>query len=182
MRLFVAVDVPERVKAALEAAVVDPLRAAVAGARWTRPEGRHLTLKFLGEVPDERVAAVAGALHGAASGHSAYDASFERLGCFPNPRRARVLWVGLGEGAERTAAVAESVESALGPLGFPRESRRFTAHLTLARFKVPGPVGELDASAAPADRFVVDEIVLFRSQLHPHGARYTALERFRLGG
>lgn len=182
MRLFVAVDVPGAVKDAIERDVVGPLREAVEGARWTRPEGRHLTLKFLGEVPEERASAVSDALGGAVSGHSPFEASFEEVGGFPNLRRPRVLWVGIGEGAEPMGALASDVSSALEPLGFEPEKRKFSAHLTLARFKRPRPIGELPAVDVPSQGFEVAEVVLFQSHLNPKGARYTALERFALGG
>src|SRR5438552_2020131 len=97
MRLFVAVDMPDVVKDALEREVVAPLRAAVDGARWTRPDGRHLTLKFLGEVGDDRVRMVEDALEPAGGG-GVFDASLGDVGAFPNVRRPRVLWVGLGAG------------------------------------------------------------------------------------
>jgi 2'-5' RNA ligase len=181
VRLFVAVDVPDAIKDAVERDVVAPLRDGVPGARWSRPEGRHLTLKFLGEVADERVGGVMGALEKAASTQSGFDAAFDVLGGFPNLRRPRVLWIGIGPGAEQLASLAGAVENALQPLGFPGEDRPFRGHFTLARFPTQRSVESLPAVDLPNDPWRVDEVVLFRSQLHPKGARYTALERFRLG-
>jgi RNA 2',3'-cyclic 3'-phosphodiesterase len=180
VRLFVAVDVPDAIKHAIERDVVEPLREALPGARWTRPEGRHLTLKFLGEVADERVGEVSAALSRAASAHEGFDAAFEVLGGFPNLRRPRVLWVGIGEGSDAMAALAEDVEAVLHPLGFPGEDRPFRGHFTLARFSQPRIVEALPDVTVPMASFRVHEIVLFRSQLHPKGARYTALERLAL--
>lgn len=180
MRLFVALHVPSELLDAIEADVVDPLREHLPGARWTRPEGRHLTLAFLGEVPDEQIADVGAALDSAAAPHEAFEARFADVGGFPNLRRPRVLWVGIGAGAEPMAALARSVATGLGPLGFEAEKRPFAGHLTLARFKVPKPVGELPEVSVPSQPFDVAEIVLFRSQLHPKGARYSVLERYPL--
>ena len=180
MRLFVAVDVPAAVKDAIESDVVAPLRDAMPDARWTRREGRHLTLKFLGEVADSSVDAVGEALR--AVGGEAFEAAFEQVGGFPSLRRPRVLWVGIGPGADPMAGLASGVERALSPLGFEAEKRPFQGHLTLARFKRPQPIGELPPVEVPSDVFGVHAFVLFRSQLHPKGARYTALERFALGG
>lgn len=180
MRLFVAVDVPDEIKRSIEEDVVEPLREHLPGARWTRPEGRHLTLKFLGNVADDRVENVGAALSGAVEGHDAVDAAFDELGGFPNLRRPRVLWLGIGPGAEELASLAGSVEGALQPLNFPGEGRPFRAHFTLARFPKPSVVGELPAVHIPSQRFAVRAVVLFRSQLHPKGARYTALEHFPL--
>lgn len=180
MRLFVAVDVPAGVKDAIEALVVDALRDAVPGARWTRPEGRHLTLKFLGNVDDERVARISAALRRGVPGHASFEARFEEIGAFPSLRRPRVLWVGIGEGADEMGTVASSVERELEPVGFEAEGRPFAAHLTLARFPRPRVIEELPTVEVPGERFTVSEVVLYRSQLHPKGARYTALERFPL--
>ena len=180
MRLFVAVDVPDVVKDAIETDVVAPLRDALPGARWTRREGRHLTLKFLGDVADERLGGTGAALSEAASSHVRFDAAFDVLGGFPNLRRPRVLWVGIGAGAEPLSALAADVEANLEPLGFPREDRPFRGHLTLARFPKPTAVRSLPGVTVPTEAFAARELVLFRSQLHPKGARYTALDRYAL--
>ena len=92
-----------------------------------------------------------------------------------------MLWIGVGAGTEALAALAADVEATLEPLGFPSEDRPFHGHFTLARFPQPKVVGGLPDVAVPSATFGVREIVLFRSQLHPKGARYTALERFSLG-
>jgi RNA 2',3'-cyclic 3'-phosphodiesterase len=180
VRLFVAVDVPNAIKDAIERDVVGPLRAPLPGARWTRLEGRHLTLKFLGEVADERAEGVRAALSRAASAHEGFDAAFDVLGGFPNLRRPRVLWAGIGEGSDALAALATDIEAELGSLGFPAEDRPFRGHFTLARFPKPAIVETLPDVTVPRVPFAVREVVLFRSQLHPKGARYTALERFPL--
>jgi 2'-5' RNA ligase len=179
--LFVAVDVPEPIKNAIETGVVGPLRERLTGAKWTRPEGRHLTLQFLGEVEDERVEGVTAALASAAARHEPFEAAFAELGGFPNPRRPRVLWLGIGEGADALAALVGDVRHALAPFGFENEDRPFRAHFTLARFPAPNVIEKLPPTAVPDDRFGVAELVLFRSQLHPKGARYTPLERLHLG-
>ena len=182
MRLFVAVDVPEKIKHAIETDVVDRLRDGLPGARWTRPEGRHLTLKFLGNVDDQRLPEITGAVDSAAKGHESFSASFADIGGFPNLRRPRVLWVGIGEGTEPMAALAADLERELEPLGFESEGRPFRGHFTLARFAKPRIIDPLPEVSVPGEGFGVGEVVLFRSQLHPKGARYTALERFRLRG
>lgn len=156
------------------------MREHLAGARWSRPEGRHLTLKFLGEVPDDRVDAISRSLGDAVAGRQPFRAAFDVLGGFPNLRRPRVLWLGIGKGSDELAALAADVEGVLQPLGFPGEERPFRSHFTLARFPKPSVVGELPDVTVPRRSFAVDELVLFRSQLHPKGARYTALERFPL--
>lgn len=181
MRLFVAVEVPDDLRDAIESSVVTPLRDVVPGARWTRPDGRHLTLAFLGEVADDRVGDVGAAVAEAAAGHQPFEAAFDALGGFPSLRRPRVLWVGLGRGGDAMAGLAVSVQRTLEPEGYVPEDRPFRPHLTVARFKTPRTIGELPAVDVPASAFVVADVTVFRSQLHPHGARYIALQRFPLG-
>lgn len=179
MRLFVAVDVPESLKATIEGEVVGSLRDRVEGARWTRPQGRHLTLKFLGNVDDARTDEIADAIRVASERHTGFPAAFSEIGGFPDLRRPRVLWIGLGEGTDEMARLAKQIELELVPLGFEPEGRPFRGHLTLARFPRPRIIDVPEVSA-PTERFDVDHVVLFRSQLHPKGARYTAVERFPL--
>jgi RNA 2',3'-cyclic 3'-phosphodiesterase len=175
VRLFVAVDVPDELKERIESQIVDVLRPALSGARWTRPEGRHLTLKFLGNVDDERVDAIAAVVDAVAARHAPFEAAFSEVGGFPNLRRPRVLWIGIGQGAEPMAALASDLERSLEPLGFEPEGRPFRGHFTLARFPKPSAVGTLGPLAIPDEPFEVVRVTLFRSQLHPKGARYTAL-------
>jgi RNA 2',3'-cyclic 3'-phosphodiesterase len=181
LRLFVAVDVPREIKEAIEKDVVDVLRPALQGPRWTRPEGRHLTLEFLGETPDERIPEIARVLRKAAKKNRPFETSFEEIGGFPTLRRPRVIWIGLGEGADQMRSLAADVNRELEPLGFDPESRPFTPHYTLARFARPRVIAEMADVVIPHTKFAVNEVVLFRSQLHPKGARYTALEQIPLG-
>jgi 2'-5' RNA ligase len=177
VRLFVAIDVPQHVKDAIETGVARRLRGAASGARWTRPEGRHLTLKFLGNVDDDREAEIAGVVEAVAARHAAFEAAFNEIGGFPNVRRPRVLWVGIGQGNEAMAEIAADLESSFAPLGFEPEGRDFREHFTLARFPKP-TVLELPAIAVPDEVFAVRELILFESKLHPKGARYTVRDRF----
>lgn len=180
MRLFVAVDVPDALKQSIESDVVDRIRDSVPGARWTRPDGRHLTLKFLGNVDDDLVDKIGGVIGSASKRHAPFRASFAEVGAFPNTRRPRVLWIGIGEGAGEMSALAADLEEGLEPLGILAEDRPFAGHLTLARFPKPRVIEEFPSVAAPPDAFDVEATVLYRSQLHPKGARYTPLERFPL--
>ena len=179
LRLFVAVDVPDH---HLDAAnlVVEPLRRQLSAGRWTRKEGQHVTLKFLGWTPSDRLEAVRGAIAAAASRTTAGRTALGALGAFPSPRRARVLWIGLVDDDGVLARLAADLDRSLEPLGFPTEQRAFTPHLTLARFKTPArlpqPLPVLEASGS----FVVSAVKLYRSRLHPHGARYEVVDSFPL--
>lgn len=154
---------------------------------WVAPENFHLTLKFLGGVDEARVTAVAGALHEAAAPHAAFDIEIVGLGAFPSATRPRVLWAGVRAGHDALAALADAVDGALARLGFPREERAFSPHVTLARVReprrAPALAGALSAAAAQLfGRVVVREATLMRSQLSPRGARYTPLAAAPLSG
>ena len=184
LRAFVAVEIPEDVRAALDA-VQERLRQQLVRARWVRSGSMHLTLKFLGDIPAAQVAGVADALRVAARGHAALRLSAAGIGAFPGLRRPRILWAGFSGETEPLADLQRSVEEGLAALGFPREERPFRAHLTLGRFSepvAPGPLGEALKAFATASfgEFAVQELVLFQSELKPSGAVYTALARVKL--
>jgi RNA 2',3'-cyclic 3'-phosphodiesterase len=184
LRAFVAVEIPEEVRAALDAAQAR-LRQHLVRARWVRSGSMHLTLKFLGDIPAGQVAGAADALQVAVRGHAALRLSAAGIGAFPGIRRPRVLWAGLSGETEPLADLQRSVEEELAALGFPREERPFRAHLTIGRFSepvAPGPLAEAlkDFATASFGEFTVQELVLFRSELKPSGAVYTALARVKL--
>lgn len=145
---------------------------------WVTPGNLHVTLKFLGQVDEARVPAVAGALAAAALGHRVFDVVVRGLGAFPTPVRPRVLWAGLEGDAGRLRALAESVDAACAGLEFPPETRAFAPHVTLGRAREPRRQPALAAAlAGPADfgRVRVDRVALMRSELSPGGSRYTEL-------
>lgn len=184
MRLFVAMDIPEEVRAAISA-IVGKLRSAAPKARWVRVEGLHVTLKFIGETPADKVGAIISALTSLPSRPSLL-IHFRGLGFFPNPRRPRVFWAGVEAGPE-LADLAAVVDAALDPLGIPQEERAFAPHLTLARFDRPHAQealhvaieksGPLEFGSATAREFH-----LYQSVLKPGGAEYTRLATFSLRG
>jgi 2'-5' RNA ligase len=182
VRVFVAARIPEDRLAALHE-LVKPLRAKLTNARWMGPENQHLTLKFLGWAPSDRLEAITTTCSMVASGHRPARLSLTTMGAFPSKTRVRVLWIGLDDPNGLLAAVAADLDRAFEPLGFPAEGRAYTPHLTLARFKLPVPLRsgfpEIDTSGV--DPFEVTDIVLFRSHLSPKGARYEVLSAFPLG-
>ena len=180
MRLFVALEIPRVVRDNL-ATLINDLRTAAPKTRWVRPESIHVTLKFIGEVPPEKVADIRGALSGVSSEHAA-ELSFHGLGFFPNAKRPSVLWAGI-DASPNLQSLARDIERSLEKLGFPREQRDFTPHLTLARFNEPRPQPALQAAVEKqADqslgRFEVAEFFLFESKLSPQGAKYRKLAAF----
>ena len=191
MRTFIAIPLPHPLLEKL-AALQRKLeqQAPHRSVRWVRVEGIHLTLKFLGDTLTEKLPEIEQAL--AAVAHYAPACTFTvgELGCFPNPRRPRVVWVGVQEPTGRLVALQDGIEEVLAPWGYEPEGRGFTPHLTLGRVRRKiarsdvARVGEVVTGTTvgllaevPADRFA-----LIRSVLKPSGAEYTTLEEFPLRG
>lgn len=172
-----AVDLPAGVKEELGriAAVLAPV---VPGARFVPVENLHCTLSFLGGVEAERVPVVSAAIAESVAGLVDFPSFLDGIGAFPSERRARVLWVGLGDPAGGLAVLAEAVLEGLDRTGFPRERRPFHAHVTLARLSSPSRV-DLAAPAIDRSRFVVDRVTLFQSVLRGKSPpRYDPLATF----
>ena len=183
MRLFVAVNLPEEINTRL-GAVQDQLRAAQADVSWVRPGNVHLTLKFLGETEAGRLERIRVALGETARGHTPFAFDLTGAGSFGG-RAPRVVWVGVERGAEPLTRLAEGVEVAMAALGFPREKRAFTAHLTLGRVRSPRNAEKLLAALGEwrRERFgsvSVGQFDLMESQLDPRGSIYTVRQSFPL--
>jgi 2'-5' RNA ligase len=189
VRLFVALPLDGPTLEGL-AAVTDRL-TPVAGrvVRWARSEGRHLTLKFLGDTDLTLRAALGESLAEVAARAARLTLQVSGLGTFPPRGAPRIIWAGLETDGEGLSTLARSVERAMVELGFPPERRPFRAHVTLGRVRprtrVPGALrGQIEEEGrrlhlAP---FLADAMVLFRSHLEPSGARYEILQRWPLGG
>ena len=180
MRLFVALELSDSVRAAVRE-LIGRLQRARADVRWVRPEGMHLTLKFIGEVPEDRLELIRAALGGVAS-PKPVTLEFRELGYFPSERRPRVLWAGI-QASDNLAELAAQIESALEPLGIEGENRDYVPHLTLGRFKSPKRVDNLQEEIAALastefGRIETGEFYLFQSKLSPAGAQYTKLHAF----
>lgn len=183
MRLFVAVNLPPELRAAIYAASA-PLRADPLPVRWVDPDGIHVTLKFLGEVERKRLDDVVAALERACDGAKAFPLEVAGFGAFPSADRARVIWVGC-EPAPPLELVQHGIEVNFADLAFPVEGRPFRPHCTLGRAKgearggVRG-LGERLGALAFADTFTVTSIDLMESTLTPRGARYAVRHAVRL--
>jgi 2'-5' RNA ligase len=186
MRCFVAVDFPGEIREKVGKFTSSLSLGAVGRVvRWTRPENIHLTLKFLGNVDRETLPELSAALAAALAGHAPFGLTVKGAGVFPPRGRPRIVWVDLAGETAALAAIQAAVESALEPLGFPREKRPFTPHLTVGRVRDPRRSGSLGPEiAAAAERewgqCVVDRVHLMRSELFPTGPRYSILRSVRL--
>lgn len=186
LRLFVACELPSEARESL--AVVQRLlrEGGAEGLRWVRPEGIHLTLKFLGEVPARRLEAIERALARAMREPFHLSVRLSRLGSFGGSSGLRVVWVGLEGDVEALAVLAAQVERALEAMGFPRERRPFAAHLTLARVRdgvSPHDRRQLfelirSLELPPLPWATLETVSLMQSTLEPGGAIYQCRARF----
>ena len=178
LRLFVAVDVPDDIRAEVAGALT-PLRERIPEARWPPERNWHVTVKFLGRTWPRLVEWVTEAVGDVASAAAPFRTSVAGLGAFPSLRRARVVWAGLDDAGGALASLAAALDEALAD-EFAPEARTFSPHLTVARLKTPAPLGELPPLAGRP--FDVDRIVLYRSRLQRPAPVYEALGEFRLVG
>ena len=179
IRCFVAVEISQETRQAV-AVVLEELGPLGRDVRWVKPENLHLTLKFLGNVEEERISPVLRALEGAARETPAFYLGFRGLGAFPSLRRPRVLWIGVDQGSEGLTHLAQRVDSAMGTLGITREDRPFSPHLTLGRRQSGLASPEIERALRERGdlRFpavMVESVTLFRSILGPGGPEYRRL-------
>jgi 2'-5' RNA ligase len=181
MRLFCGIDLPDDVRERLERLLMH-LRPA-AHLKWVTVYNLHLTLKFVGEWPEEKLPQLETALRSIRK-RPPVPLEVRGLGWYPNARSPRVFWAAV-EGGDALPALAHDIDAALEPLGIAKETRIFTAHLTLARIKEPAPLEALRTAvsqlgSAEYGSFHVERFHLFRSQPGSAGSIYTKLSEFPL--
>jgi RNA 2',3'-cyclic 3'-phosphodiesterase len=188
LRTFVAVEIlPEVRSAALR--LIERLRVAPAKVTWTKAANLHYTLKFLGDVPIEKTAAICRDVQQAVTPFAPFEIVASRAGAFPSTGHPRTLWLGVNGGVEPLELLFQAVERKLEPLGFPKEHRRFTAHLTLGRVRESNPaalhqLAELLRKHADFDAgaMTVSSVTVFSSTLGREGPSYEVLSRAELQG
>jgi 2'-5' RNA ligase len=191
IRTFIAIELDESIKESLTK-LQERLKGQVprGSVRWVRPEGVHLTLKFLGDVPADQIGEITKALERSCQGLAPFSFSCGGLGCFPNLKRPRVVWVGIQEETGTLAQLKEAIEENVSPLGYPSEKRKFSPHLTLGRAQrriSSGDrrrLGELVGASeiGTLSQMQVKSVNLMRSDLRPSGAVYTRLAEVELEG
>ncbi len=189
IRTFIAIELDESIKDGLTRLQERLKGEAPRGSvRWIRSEGIHLTLKFLGDVPADQIGEITRALQNSCQGFAPFSLSCGELGCFPNLKRPRVVWVGIQEETGILARLQKAIEEHVAPLGYPTEKRKFSPHLTLGRVqrRVSSDdlrrLGELVGTSeiGMLGRMEVRSVNLMRSDLRPSGAVYTRLAEVEL--
>ena len=178
VRAFVALEIEERMHDCI-AHLTEGLRGRLPGVRWVRPEGIHLTLRFLGQSSPAQIESLSPRLAAAAGACPPSEAHVSGLGMFPERGNPRVLWLGVALAASVLALQAACEEAAVAA-GFPPEPRPFRSHLTLGRWRDRAPRPQIP----PADLgpVALATLTVFRSELQRGGVVYTPLARFALGG
>jgi len=186
-RVFCAIDLPEELRERLMARTVS-LRKAVpeAQASWSRPGNIHLTVKFVGEIPQTRVVDLSSAAANAAAGVESFPISVRESGVFPPHGAPRVLWIGIEDLEGKLGELYRTLEEECAKVGFKKETRHFHPHLTLARLRNPQHARALAAAHQsmefePAD-ISVSELLVIRSELSSAGSKYTVVSRHLFGG
>jgi len=184
MRLFIATAFPEAVLRALNERV-SPVRTRLPPASWVRPETQHLTFAFLGEQPESLIDTLAPLVERELKSIDRFDGSLRGCGFFPNPRHARVGWVGV-DPEERFVAVARAVRAATGAAGLESDRSEFKPHLTVMRMREGWPPMSIEIFNKAlrdfrSEPFPIDGVTLYSSELNPKGAIHTPVRRFTLG-
>ena len=184
-RVFCAFELPELLRGRIKQHI-QQVREAVpdAAASWSRPENIHLTVKFFGNVDQAKMPLISEALARVAKEASPIGIVVGGTGVFPRPSRPQVLWIGIEDRTDALAKLQQRVEAACAREGLPKEDRAFRPHLTIARIRKPQNTNRLAEAHLhlefPAVELVLNELVLFRSELSPKGSKYTPISRHRL--
>jgi 2'-5' RNA ligase len=187
LRTFIAVELPKAIRDRM-VALQQTLARTGTEFKWVERENLHVTLLFLGEVEDRVVPDVCRAVAGAVEELSAFPLTVAGAGCFPNPRRPRIVWVGVGQGTQELCTLHDRIEGPLLDLGcYRREERRYAPHITLGRVKSDRPTEKLTAALAKeagwqGGETLVKEVLILSSKLTPQGPEYTVLGRAPLKG
>ncbi len=184
IRSFIALPVPAEIADHL-ARLSESVPGDAGKVTWVKAVAVHLTFVFLGDIEEEMIDPVRGALEDAASGADPFETSLGGVGAFPNFRRPRVIWAGLERGADEARALKQDIDEALQPLGFEPDRKRFSPHITIGRVRSIGQRGALEHAAAdwilPHEHWTTGEVVFNPSELTTSGPIYPSLAHVPLG-
>ncbi|MDO8674470.1 MAG: RNA 2',3'-cyclic phosphodiesterase [Dehalococcoidia bacterium] len=183
IRVFVAIELPDDARLSLVRIQKELQSAIPVGVKWVRPEGIHLTLKFLGNVPSSFLPRLRTAVVAGSRNIQAFSLTVSGLGVFPDRNRPRVIWAGLAGDVPTLLNLQEGVDAAISTLGFARETRPYSAHLTLGKVQETATLVErhkivaaLDlAQVAPVDLLATGSVSVMQSNLTPEGAIYSRI-------
>ena len=183
IRTFIAMEIPASIQTAIEGEITSKLRRCNVRCSWVKADNIHLTLKFLGDTPADRIEAIADDIAFVIEGIAPLNLRLDGVGTFGG-RSPRVVWAGISGETEALELIARTIDNAMLKHGFPHEKRRFSPHLTVGRIRNPRGADELiekinRLEIEPID-FTADKIIFMKSELTPHGSIYTPMREFSL--
>jgi len=184
MRLFVSIELPEKIKASIDG-LIEEMKLKLTPVKWVEDKNLHITLKFLGWVDDKRLKELTALIKRTVKGFGKFDLGFKGMGLFPAEGRPRVIWVDLCKGEDKVKSLGDKIEDEAAKEGFREEEREFTPHLTIGRIKEKVDVEALKkfikkVSGSDFGSFKVEKISLMKSTLRRTGPIYEELEQINL--
>jgi len=182
IRSFIAIELSPIIKSKIEE-IQSKLKSSTSDVRWVRKEGIHLTLKFLGNIEEERISEISDIIRKCSTDTTTFTLKVHSLGAFPNERNPKVIWVGAEDESGNLGKLQHALEKGLAKIGFKKEKRSFSPHLTLGRLRSPKGKSELTQRLENYKNyefgtFEAKEVCFFKSELKPGGAIYTKLKTF----
>lgn len=186
MRTFIAIEISEEIRNTL-AQIQSHLKYSGADVKWVEKDNIHLTLKFLGEISEEKKELVKSVLDGIARETKPFEITIKEIGAFPKIEFPRVVWVGLDKGSSESKTLAEKIDEALSKIGFEKETRPFASHLTIGRVRSPKnkealkeKIQSSGSQLITPNSQLISSVILFQSTLTPKGSIYTKLHEAKL--
>jgi len=186
IRAFIAVEIDDQTKEKISE-LITWLKKSNADAKWITHDQMHLTLKFLGNIDEDKIRDISGALSLISGNFKSFTISLSKIGAFPNLNRPRVIWLGIDRGADSLKSLADKIENDLEKLGFTRQIREFQPHLTLARIRSAKNIRGLvklagQTAFTPGKDIKINKLILFQSDLNPKGSIHTVILEKNLTG
>lgn len=184
IRTFVAIFPPVKIRRLLSQ-LANRLAESEADVKWVSEENFHITLKFLGGVEPDSLKCIYEVVHMVTQSINSFEVHLSKIGAFPNIRCPRVIWTGITAGTSELKALADLLECHLERIGFPRENRSFSPHMTLGRVKSPRNASKLSQALEQVrdedfGDFEVNLVSVMKSDLKPAGPIYTPMVEFPL--
>ncbi|OCC15831.1 2'-5' RNA ligase [Dissulfuribacter thermophilus] len=190
IRLFVAIDIPDSIKEIVESHYREIQckfkEKRIRSVKWVDPRLWHITLKFLGEIPEQKLPMCQKIIEQCGQLHNTLKLRLRHIGCFPGLQRPRVVWAGIEDNAKCLESMHLFLDKSFESIGIPREQKKFHAHLTFCRIKnsspcVAGTLVDILKTGLETPWFEVGYISLYKSKLTPNGPIYTPITRAKLG-
>ena len=187
MRTFIAIELPPEIQKTLSR-YQNKLKRTGIDVKWVEDKNIHLTLKFIGEINENQLHSIIQALREISRIHAGFEITLSSIGAFPGIQSPRVIWAGISKGDAEIKNLAREIEKRISALGFQKETREFSSHITLGRTRSSSGKEEFkkiipdinNAFSAESIGCVIKEIILFKSTLTPRGPIYEAVEKFGL--